>query len=443
MDKPLTLAGVKFLHSNHLNRDEAKNKPAQERLAKLTEELKTSLGAEHFSELEAVAKESGHAADRHAKMSQLVKQWTVPVETEVLAEFTTLQHRQVRISQLNDLQCTNCHAYSSPKSGVADNRAEHHFHVSTTTCFTCHFNNEAFNTGTSECLSCHSPPQQEITVHAEVRGEGGEKLGAKLVKMNHAEILAKKVDCVACHADAIRDDATVSRRDCERCHDQPRFFEDYAEPFSLDLVNRYHEVHIERQKAKCVDCHSEIQHRLIPDNGEQSNADFLTSSLANCAQCHPNHHAAQVDLLMGRGGLTVPKSEPNLMFGSRTNCSGCHTQHGKDPHGNSVTKATEAACFACHGDRHKDTFEKWKLGLELVMEDAVAACAAARKKIEETTDAKPEALAQAKKLLEEAEADLQLVRTGNGLHNITYAMELLDAVTTRANQASAALQSTE
>jgi hypothetical protein len=34
---------------------------------------------------------------------------------------------------------------------------------------------------------------------------------------------------------------------------------------------------------------------------------------------------------------------------------------------------------------------------------------------------------------------LKLVKSGNGLHNITYAMELLDAVTSRAQAAAAAL----
>jgi hypothetical protein len=295
--------------------------------------------------------------------------------------------------------------------------------VNTTTCYTCHFNNEGFNTGTNACLMCHTPPQQEITVHAEVKGPSGEKLGANLVKMNHSEILAKKVDCISCHADTAFEDSTVMRRDCERCHDQPRFFEGYKEPFSLELVTRYHQVHIEQQRAKCLDCHSEIKHKLVPESENQAEGSFLTSSLANCGQCHPNHHAAQVDLLLGRGGLAVPQSAPNLMFGSRTNCTGCHREISQDAHGANVTKATEGACIACHGDRHKDTFEKWKLGLELVMGDADMAVANARKAIDEATDATPEAKAKATQLLEQAEADLKLVKSGNGLHNITYAME--------------------
>jgi hypothetical protein len=156
--------------------------------------------------------------------------------------------------------------------------------------------------------------------------------------------------------------------------------------------------------------------------------------LADCAQCHPKHHAAQVDLLLGRGGTAVPNSTPNLMFGARTNCTGCHTNIQRKLHGN-VRIATQQSCIACHGDRHKDTFEQWKLGLELAKGDAEQAYNEARKELEETQSAKADARHKATELVASAEADLRLVQTGNGLHNVAYAIELLDAVTSRCRQA--------
>ncbi|MBI1900709.1 MAG: NapC/NirT family cytochrome c [Planctomycetia bacterium] len=437
MDKPITIGTVRFLHSRHLQHGDELEKPHEERLAALEGTLKNLVGEEHFAELASAALESGPADDRHKKLVSLCQQWNVTAERDVLVEFTQLRHRQVRIAQLRDLQCTNCHSYGSKEVGAEQNSSAHHFHVSTTTCFTCHFNNEGYNTGTNKCLMCHTPPQQEITVHAETTTPAGEKLVEKLVKMNHTEILARKVDCRSCHADTAHQDSTVTRRDCERCHDQPRFFADWKEPFTVDQVMRYHQVHVAQQRAGCLDCHSEIQHKLIP-NGDGHDGEFLSSILTRCTQCHPNHHLAQVDLLLGRGGLAVPKSTPNLMFGARTNCTGCHTELSRDQHGDSI-KATQGACIACHGDRHKDTFNKWKLGLELVMTDAQAAYDNARKMLDEKTDAPAEARAKATKLLDEAQADLELVKRGNGLHNVTYAIELLDAVTNRSQQAMAAL----
>ena len=77
------------------------------------------------------------------------------------------------------------------------------------------------------------------------------------------------------------------------------------------------------------------------------------------------------------------------MFGARTNCTGCHTAIHGGEQGN-VLKATEQSCMACHGDRHKDTFEKWKQGIELALADAEAAVKNAREEIEKAKSASEE-----------------------------------------------------
>ncbi|MCA9245455.1 MAG: NapC/NirT family cytochrome c [Planctomycetales bacterium] len=437
MDKAIQVGTVKFSHAKHLARTEEMEQPQQARLEELQKQLRDTLGEEHFNELQILGSIAGSAKPRYDAMVAQCEQWESTVDRETLVEYSQLLHRDVRITQLNDLQCTNCHAYSSPNQEAFNGKTGHHFQVATTTCYTCHFNNEDYNTGTSTCLSCHTPPQGEILVHAEKELKGGEDnddaAAAKPVMMNHTDMLARKVACISCHADAIQHDATVTRRDCERCHDRPEFFKDWKEPFTLDLVKHYHSVHVERQKAKCQDCHAEIQHKLVREEGN-----FLTSALADCARCHPNHHTEQVGLLLGHSGSGAVQGEPNLMFGSRTNCSGCHTELTDDLHGG-IVKATEQSCIACHGDKHEDTFMKWKLGLELVMEDADSAYANAKKLLDEKTELPAEVRDEAAKLIRDAEADLRMVKVGNGLHNITFAMELLDSVTTRCRQAATLL----
>jgi hypothetical protein len=127
------------------------------------------------------------------------------------------------------------------------------------------------------------------------------------------------------------------------------------------------------------------------------------------------------------------------MFGSRTNCYGCHTEHETNGDGGEVLKANENSCLACHGDRHADTFEKWKLGLELSMTDAEEAYQNAEKMLAEATTASQAARDEAAELLESSKKDLRLIKRGNGLHNVTYAIELLDSVTSRCQQATAVL----
>jgi len=256
--------------------------------------------------------------------------------------------------------------------------------------------------------------------------------------MNHTDIVARKIDCISCHADVAREDSIVTRRDCEQCHDQPRFFEDFKRPFTLEAVAKYHSLHVQQQRAKCLDCHSEIHHRLVRDVNHADS--FLASTLANCTSCHPNHHREQIMLLTGTGGQGTPNSAPNPMFGARTNCYGCHSEHVSTVQEGDVVKATEKTCVACHSERYGELLEKWKSGVDVTLEDAEAAFNDAKKLLEEKTDASPEARQKAATLLNLAEADLRLVKRGNGIHNVTYAIELLDAVTSHCRQATEALE---
>lgn len=444
MDTSIRLGTVEFTHANHLRRSDEQEEPNLARLAELESALRELAGEERFSELQAAVQQAGPAEQRYEQLVSLSRKWDVPAERDQLVEFSQLSHRKVRLAQLDSLQCTTCHMYQSDRADLTDGGSSHHFTVQTTTCYTCHFNNEGFNTGTASCLLCHDPPAKEITIHKELGPEASKQLDApqlqaKPVTMNHEEILARNVDCVACHADVASEDSVVSRRDCERCHDQPRFFADWNPTLALDVVARYHSVHVPEQRAKCLDCHSEIKHRLVHEDEVEQPGTFLAAALANCTHCHPNHHTDQVKLLLGKGGQGVAASEPNPMFGARTNCYGCHSEAATGAKGHPVLTGTEATCVACHGEGYASLFEQWKAGVEFTLEDAQQAYDNARKALEEKTDAMPEARKKAERLLAVAEADLNLVKRGNGIHNVTYSIELLDSVTTHAQQAIEAL----
>jgi hypothetical protein len=326
--------------------------------------------------------------------------------------------------------------------------AAHHFTVKTTSCFTCHFNNESFNVGTASCLMCHTLPTEKMVVHKELSPAESAKLESpelaeEAIRMDHTMMLERKVDCRSCHADVALEDSTVTRRDCQRCHDRAEYFQDWKEPFTLDLVKKYHRAHVPEQRAKCLDCHSEIHHQLVREETPQGDVAFLTSTMANCAQCHPNQHIEQIDLLRGAGGLGVPESEPNLMFGSRTNCLGCHVEQATSEHGGAVFRGAESGCIACHGDRYAKTFDRWKKAMEVTLSDADEAYENARQMLEAAENLDDAARRKATDLLSAAQADLRLVKRGNGVHNVTYAMELLDSVTQRCQEAMEALTPTQ
>jgi nitrate/TMAO reductase-like tetraheme cytochrome c subunit len=450
MDKEFSLGTVKFTHAKHLRFDEKKREATGHELEALTQALRQELGAEPFAEVEEAAREAVPMQTRIERMTRAADQAGKPVERERLARFSELQHRQVRIAQLDDLQCTNCHSYVAPLAEKPGGRppappaanGSHHFTVKTTACYVCHFNNEGFNLGTASCLTCHSLPTKEIIVHKETAaGERAKpdapELGKQTVRMDHRMILERKVSCIACHADVATEDSKVLRRDCLRCHDRPDYFEGWKEPLSVDLVKHYHAVHVPEQRAKCLDCHSEIHHQLVREPSAAGQPGFLTAAMSDCIACHPGQHAEQVKLLSGEGGLGVPKSDPNLMFGARTNCFGCHLEQATTEHAGVTARGSVTGCVSCHGDRHTETFDKWKKSLQVATLDANEAYDKAKKALEEAKDLPPETRRKARELLSAARSDLQLVKRGNGLHNLMYAIELLDSVTQRCQEAMA------
>lgn len=451
MDKEISIGGtVKFIHSKHLSSDKQKQDAVQKKVQELTESLSKRIDKEHLEKLEEIARQCIPAQERNDRMVELVKGAGLNIDRQELVQFSQYHHLDVRLAQLTNLQCTNCHSYGVPERGKLAVSSDspvsaNHFSVKTTTCFTCHFTNEDFDTGTGSCLKCHTLPTKPITVHSELKPDESTKLktpelAKETIQMDHQAMLKRNVHCIACHADVARENSTVTKRDCQRCHDRPEYFDKWKTPVSLDLAKHYHAVHVPGQRAKCMDCHSEIHHQLVHGATAQGQPMFLSSVMADCAACHPNHHAAQIDLLSGRGGIGIPKGDPNLMFGLRTNCMGCHTTQVNTKHGDVAVRGAVSGCITCHGDRHADTFKKWKQGLELSLTDAGEAYEKATKALEKAKDIAPELRAKVSSLLAGARADLQLVNAGNGVHNVMYSMELLDSVTQRCQQVVATLE---
>jgi nitrate/TMAO reductase-like tetraheme cytochrome c subunit len=445
MDKPVQFGSVTFVHSKHLERTAEQEEPNQQRLSELTAGLRSALSPHDFDELLRIATEVGPANDRYDALVALCQRSGAQLDRESLIEFSQLHHRGVRLAQLNDLQCRNCHSYHSPFGSSQGTKSGHHFDVRPTTCYTCHFNNEGFNTGTSTCLKCHSPPTNEITIHQELGVSAGvaaqsSELAVKPVTMNHADILTNRVDCLACHADMSHNDSVVTRRDCEQCHISERFFVDWKEPLTVDLVTRYHRAHIEPQRANCRDCHSETKHAPAHDESGGLDQGFLTSAVANCTHCHPKQHSDQLKLLTGAGGVGVHKSNPNPMAAARTNCYGCHTDMGTSAGGHDVMTGTQSSCVTCHGEGYVTKFEQWKSGIALTLADAELEYRNALQSIEDNVTSSAESRRRARELLAVAQSDLQLVKRGNGIHNVTYSIELLDSVVAHCQRAKEALK---
>jgi hypothetical protein len=71
--------------------------------------------------------------------------------------------------------------------------------------------------------------------------------------------------------------------------------------------------------------------------------------------------------------------------------------------------------------------------------DAEEAYAGANKMLQAAKDIDQEPRNKAAALLSSAQSDLRLVKNGNGVHNVMYAIELLDSVSRRCQEATALL----
>ncbi|MBX3395652.1 MAG: NapC/NirT family cytochrome c [Phycisphaerae bacterium] len=405
---------VQFVHEKHLGGAERLGE-TDAQILEIETRLRAQLSPEAMREVVDASKSILPSAERDGELTDLVRRGVIAPEFEEDArQLLQLEHRRLRLEQLHDLNCTACHTY--------DASGQNHFAVALTTCFTCHFTNQTFNSDTGRCLTCHEAPTRQFIVHGTTTTTDGV---TKTAMMDHREIIDRGINCASCHFDVIQGDAVVSVRDCQRCHDSDKFLKDFADR-DTRTVSEYHRIHVHGQRAHCLDCHRTVKHELISAEETTASGDFLRPVLNDCQHCHPKHHEEQVTMLMGEGGKGPVHPMPNAMFGSRLNCRGCHTQSGSDFKGDRLIKATQATCVACHSTDYEKLFNQWMSEIENYLSEAEAALKRVDAKVAEMRGAGTEPAAETLALLEQARANIHYVATANGIHNKNYAMQLLE-----------------
>ena len=294
------------------------------------------------------------------------------------------------------LRCTSCH------SQIVQGE---HIKVTESVCFTCHF--KSLIHGREEhpiagCTACHEPPAEPIKVTDDL-------------SFNHKSYLDRGVACWKCHFDSVQGNGEVSKQVCRTCHSEPEKIEKYSDSEFM------HDWHVTKRKVECFQCHSEIRHGLHPEPYEQE---------ASCGVCHSAGHSVQKELYAGRGGKGVP-DHPSTMFRTNVDCLACHEvptfeydQHLTDM---ATYEATEKGCVECHGSAMKDTLADWQEIITETLSDAAASLNKARQTYESLADDHPQK-AKAKELLDTAQHNYDFVVKARGVHNLEYALELLDKV---------------
>lgn len=134
-------------------------------------------------------------------------------------------------------------------------------------------------------------------------------------------------------------------------------------------------------------------------------------------------------MLMGVGGKGVDRPMPNAMFGSRLNCRACHSEAGSDFKGTPLVAATQQTCVACHSADYEKLFQQWISEIESSVTEATSALERVDARLAELKSQGQEASADMLRRVELARANLQFVKSSNGIHNKNYALQLLDLCT--------------
>ena len=301
------------------------------------------------------------------------------------------------------LRCTSCHSQIVQGD---------HTTVTQSVCFTCHFKGQdhgRVQEPIAGCLSCHSSPMEPIQTTTGI-------------VFDHKPFLERKVGCWKCHSDGIQGTGEVAQQVCRTCHREQEKLEKFADATLI------HNWHVTQRKIECFQCHSEIRHGLhpTPDVNDRS-----------CATCHSGGHGAHGNLYAGRGGQGIQDS-PSKHFQANVDCVACHetpdVERSKSVVDTATCKVTEQACLSCHGSSRKGTLAEWKSTLDETLTEVREELAKAQKAYANQPKDDPRK-AEVKVLLEIAQHNCEFVEKASGVHNLNYALDLLEKASDSASEA--------
>ncbi len=281
------------------------------------------------------------------------------------------------------LRCTSCHARGE----------EQHFIINKNVCFTCHFKGADRGHSVTSCNVCHGIPRK-IVEH------GG-------FQFNHDSYLKIGVDCSQCHLDVIKGDAEVPKKRCYQCH--------IERTDEFNNVDKIHKVHITQQGVDCEECHNAIEHGKIH---------MISTLEANCENCHQLRHTLQREMYIGSEGRGVG-SIPSKMFAAQVSCEGCHLDINGD--GKSDINERKQACVKCHSNGYDLMLDKWISSIDEALNEIAPSLEYTRELIN-SAEKHGRNIEAEKTFFADAETNFNLVKYGKGVHNIDYAVKLLENV---------------
>ena len=301
------------------------------------------------------------------------------------------QDHLTKLRRGEQLRCTTCH-YSIVQG--------EHISVDTKVCFLCHFKGMSQGQALGGCPGCHGTPKRTV------EHEG--------FTFSHDSYLEIGVQCRQCHIRVADGEGKVDDDRCFNCH--VGRLEGKSDPIAL------HRNHVTFNAIQCFRCHEEIRHGEV---------ELVKTFEVQCDACHKRLHNYQKELYMGAGAVGVADT-PSRMFSAQVACDGCHTksvevrESGVAFPGERKLTAERQSCVACHGKNYDRMLDDWIAASRTLVADMTAVVKAGEAAVG-TGPGKSRKLAEARSLVADARANLNLLRAGRGAHNVEFAYKIVRA----------------
>jgi hypothetical protein len=301
------------------------------------------------------------------------------------------QDHLTKLRRGEQLRCTTCH-YSIVQG--------EHIAVDTNVCFLCHFKGIGQGQALGGCPGCHGTPTRTV-----------EHSG---FTFSHDSYLKIGVQCKQCHLRVAEGDGRVEDSHCFDCH--VGRLKRKTDPLAI------HRIHVTINAIACMKCHEKIRHGEV---------EMVRTFEVQCDACHKRLHNYQKEMYMGAGARGVVDT-PSRMFSAQVACDGCHTksvevrESGVAFPGEKKLTAERHSCVACHGKNYDRLLDDWIRESRVLAADMGAIVASGEGAVG-TGPAKSKTVAEARALVADARANLNLLKAGRGAHNIEYAYRIVRA----------------
>ncbi len=188
-----------------------------------------------------------------------------------------------------------------------------------------------------------------------------------------------------------------------------------------------HATHVGRNQLKCLDCHSPRQ-----NHGK--------TFLKICVECHHGKekrkpkcedcHISVKRLLEGKEGIGVKERPSNKL--EKLECVDCHP--GVIQKKKESFETIKRRCMECHDQSYGEKVIQWKNTYETLIKKITPRIIRLREEIERIDQRGGHTFVY-RKLFGEAEFNYNLVKKGNGIHNLEYSEELIEFANYRLDEA--------